>query len=98
MIKKSLMLYLLFQISIQACGKGTLQCSAKDESTFCDAVKNYFLDKSSKSCKLSEVKFCSVLSSNGACLVCKPGYYFNKSAKNCSEVTASKLEANPKCA
>lgn len=63
------------------CLEGCLTCNPRDECLFCDGLNNYILDTAT--CKKVFIENCDIIDLGGKCLICKDGYYRDRSTFNC---------------
>ena len=83
---------ILIGLTFQACDKGCLKCTTKNDCLFCDITNGYFL--SNGNCALSAITNCLVLNSNGECGQCKENYFLDSSTKKCVAVPTANQIAN----
>lgn len=80
------------KLSLQACDRGCLKCTAQNECVICDVTNNYYLQ--SGSCQVASITNCAALSLNGDCLQCGPSYYLDSATKRCVAVGTNSTIAN----
>ena len=91
-IFKVFLLTLFIGLSYSQCGIGCLMCNQQNQCTLCDVTNRFYL--LNNACVVSALTNCLILSNNGQCYQCNPGYYFEQTSLTCQAVPTANIVAN----